>query len=131
MITKIINTTDKNRCNCVLYARSQGLIFPTGMWTIEDKKKIIDSQKPKVGCLVIMNVGIWYYRNGIRVFSGHLGIVEKISYTTKKCACCGAILTTSAISYLTIRDANYVKCKVTRRSGTPVELKVLGYRLAV
>jgi len=138
MITKILNTTDKNRCNCVLYARSQGLVFPTGMWTIADKKRIINTANPKKGCLAIMNVGVWYIlTSGMapghpearkRVFSGHIGIVENIKYSTKKCPACGTILK-NQVSYLTIREANFVKCAITRRSGTPQELKILGYRI--
>ena len=128
MITKIINTTDKNRCNCVLYARTQVKPFPYGMWTIEDKKKIINSSSPKVGALAIMNVGVWYIHNGVRVFSGHMGVVEKISYAQKKCPACGTILK-NVPSYITIREANYVRCAITRRSGTSQELKILGFRV--
>ena len=128
MITKIISTSHPQRCNCVLYCRAEGKKFPTGMWTIKDKKRIINSPNPKVGALAIMNVGMWYIHNGVRVFSGHIGIVEKISYSQKKCPTCGTILK-NVPSYITIREANYVHCAVSRRSGTPSELRILGYRI--
>ena len=129
MITKIISTTHFQKCNCVLYCRAESPIqFPYGMWTIKDKKRIINSPSPKVGAIAIMNVGVWYIHNGKRVFSGHMGIVEKISYAQKKCPCCGTILK-NVPSYITIREANYVRCAITRRSGTSQELKILGFRV--
>ena len=138
MKIQVIDTKHPQRCNCVLYARTQVKPFPYGMWTINDKKRIINSPNPKVGCLAIMNVGVWYILTsgmapghpevGKKVFSGHIGIVEKISYSQKKCPTCGTILK-NVPSYITIREANYVHCAVSRRSGTPSELRILGYRI--
>ena len=68
MKIQVIDTKHPQRCNCVLYARTQVKPFPYGMWTIKDKKKIINSPSPKVGALAIMNVGVWYIHNGVRVF---------------------------------------------------------------
>ena len=97
----IINSVDKNRCNCVKWVRDRVPKLPFGLWTILDKKKIINAKNPKVGRVAIMNVGMPW---------GHVGIVHKLQGKE-----------------IIIREANYKMCKVTERQGTEAELKILGY----
>lgn len=97
----VLNETDKNRCNCVLYARSRVPKLPYGLWTLGNKKAIINSHKAKIGSVAIINVG-WPW--------GHVAIV------------------TNTIHYkIIIQEANYKSCKITERCGTEEELKILGY----
>jgi hypothetical protein len=110
MQIKTINQTDKNKCNCVLYVKAHTKYPFWGSWTLTDKKRTINTQKASIGSVAIMNVGVWYKRLGFNVFSGHVGIVIKIRG-----------------SQITIREANYLSCKITERTGTRNELKILGY----
>ncbi|MDD2498880.1 MAG: CHAP domain-containing protein [Desulfitobacteriaceae bacterium] len=98
---KILNTTDANRCNCVLWVRKRVPNLPFGLWTILSKKKIINSDKAKEGRVAIMNVGLPF---------GHVGIVKEVGK-----------------NHITIQEANYKLCKVTERHGTEKDLKILGY----
>jgi hypothetical protein len=98
-----LNSTDKNRFNCVLFARSMVPSLPFGLWTIWNKKKIINSQTSRVGTVAIMNVGLPW---------GHVGVV---------------IARTESGKYKTVREANFQSGKVTERTGTTTELKILGY----
>lgn len=97
---KVLNTSDPNRFNCVKYARARVKNLPYGLWTLSDKKKIINSHSPKVGNIVIINTG----------FRGHVGIV---TFVGKK--------------QITIQEANYKHGKVTVRHGTKSGLKIVGY----
>lgn len=99
--TLVLNATDKDRCNCVKWARQSAPKLPFGLWTIGDKKKIINSHTAKKGKVAIMNVGLPW---------GHVGIV----YETHD-------------DFIIIREANYKFCKITERAGTEKELKILGY----
>ena len=98
---KILNATDKNRCNCVLWARNKVPKLPFGLWTIGDKKKIINSHKAKIGRVAIMNVG-WPW--------GHVGVVVG-----------------KGSNQIVIQEANFKTCKITERQGTEKEIKILGY----
>lgn len=96
-----INATDKHRCNCVKWVRARIPNLPYGLWTIWDKKKIIDSHKAKVGRVAIIRTGwIW----------GHL-----------------AIVTGKGSNRIVIQEANYKHCRITERQGTPKSLKIVGY----
>lgn len=97
----ILNCTDKNRCNCVKWVRDRVPRLPFGLWTINDKKKIINAKNPKKGRVAIMNVGLPW---------GHVGIVTDVKERK-----------------ITIKEANYKFCKVTERQGTKSELKILGF----
>lgn len=97
---KVLNTSDPNRFNCVKYVRARVKTLPYGLWTITDKRKIINSHTPKVGNVTIMNTG----------FGGHVAIV---TFVGKK--------------QITIREANYKHGKVTERHGTKSSLKIVGY----
>lgn len=117
MKIKIISTIHPQKCNCVLYCRQESSIkFPYNQWTISDKTKIINTKIPMMGSLVIMNIGIWYWRKGKKVFSGHLGIVRGVKRKS------------NGEYYITIYEANRVRCAITETSGTEKELKILGYR---
>ncbi len=97
-IKKLPNEAD--RYNCVKFARRYVPSLPFGLWTLTDKKKIINSYAPTVGDVAIMSVGLF----------GHVGVVQEIS---------GEIIT--------IKEANYKTGQITERSGTASELKIVGY----
>lgn len=88
-------------CNCVKYARYKVNELPFGLWTIRDKKKIINSYKPKKGRVAIMKVGLPW---------GHLGVVTKVEE-----------------DHISVKETNYKFCKKTKRHDTPENLKVIGY----
>jgi hypothetical protein len=89
-------------CNCVLYLRSLGYKFPYGLFTLSQKKRIINTQIPKRGAIAIIAEGKY----------GHVGVVKGVSGSTIK-----------------ILEANYKACRITYRWGTKRELKILGYYL--
>lgn len=96
-----LNNTDRNKCNCVKWVRDRIKNLPYGLWTIWDKKKIIDTQKCKVGRVAIMKVGLPW---------GHVGIV-----------------TQKGSDRIVIQEANFKRCQVTERQGTEKQLKIIGY----
>jgi hypothetical protein len=98
---KILDWTNKNRCNCVLYARSIVKSLPFGLWTIKEKNRIINSQKPEKGDVAIMNIGLP---------TGHVGVVEKVGS-----------------NHLTIKEANFKSCKITERHDTIKNFKITGF----
>ena len=97
----VLSYTEKNRCNCVLWARDKVPSIPFGLWTIFDKKKIINSHQAKAGNVAIINAGLPF---------GHIAIVAKVG-----------------INHITIKEANYKSCRITERHGTESDLKILGY----
>jgi hypothetical protein len=99
--TTVLNTTDANRSNCVLYARSRCPSLPTGLNTLQDKKNIINSTSPSVGSVAIINSGYT---------AGHVAYVTGVSGST-----------------ITIEEANWGGARITRRKGTASELNILGY----
>lgn len=99
----VLNKSDKNRCNCVKWAREKVPSLPFRLWTIWNKKKIINSQTSRVGCVAIMNVGLPW---------GHVGVV---------------VARTEGGKYKTIQEANFLNCTVTERKGTTSDLKIIGY----
>jgi len=101
--TIVINEKNASRFNCVKYARSMVKSLPFRLWTISDKKKIINDKKSKIGSVAIMNCGLPW---------GHVGVV---------------IDKTGQGQYKTIREANFKLGKITERTGTSAELKILGY----
>jgi len=91
--------------NCVFYARRilrkyYGKHLPYGLWTLWNKKRIINSRHAKKGRVAIMALGFW----------GHLGIVEKVKG-----------------SKIYIREANYFRCRKSIRKGREHEFKIVGY----
>lgn len=101
--TIVLNEKNDLRFNCVKYARTLVPSLPSGLWTIKDKKKIINDKKSKIGSVAIMNEGMPW---------GHVGVV---------------IDRTGQGQFKTIREANYKMGKITERTGTTAELKILGY----
>ena len=98
---EIVNVTDLQRCNCVFWTRSRVPKLPYGLWTIADKKKICNDHTPKIGSVAIMNCGLPW---------GHVGIVRKVGK-----------------QHLTIEEANFKSCKVTKRHDTSANLMIIGY----
>jgi len=107
---KIINKTDLYKCNCVLWLRVVLPELPTGLWTLDDKRAIINSSKPVVGSGAMSSDGVWFTHEGKKVFSGHVAFVKKVDKDV-----------------ITIREANYRSCTVTEREGTMKELKLIGF----
>lgn len=89
-------------CNCVTWVRcARASWLPYGLYTLADKKKIMNSKTAGVGQVAVHDI---YYPYG------HLSYIKKISGST-----------------ITIEEANYSKCKQTSRSGTKSGLKIFGY----
>jgi hypothetical protein len=97
----VLNATDKNRWNCVKWAREKVPSLPFGLWTIRDKKKIINSHNAKIGRIAIMNIGLPW---------GHVGVI-----------------TGKGSNRIVIQEANFKYGKITERQGTEKELKIIGY----
>ena len=98
---EILNATDPNRCNCVFWVRARVPKLPFGLWTILNKKKIINDHTPRVGSVAIINVGLPW---------GHVALVKKVG-----------------TQHLTIQEANFKSCKITERHGNTADLKIIGY----
>lgn len=98
---EILNAIDPNRWNCVKYARARCHKLPYGLWTIGDKKKIVNDHTPKKNSVAIINAGLPW---------GHVAIVIRVG-----------------TRHLTIREANYKYGKITERHGTTADLKIIGY----
>lgn len=99
----VINKTDPNRFNCVLFARNKVRSLPYGLFTLEDKKKIINTQTSHVGDIAIMDVG---------GSVGHVGVVIDRGLKGE---------------YKTILEANYRSGTITERTGSTKDLKIIGY----
>lgn len=97
----VLDDKDVNRFNCVKWVRARVTNLPFGLWTIYDKKKIIDTKNAKKGRVAIMD-----YCFPI----GHLGIVKDVSG-----------------NFITILEANFLMGKITERIGKMKELKILGF----
>lgn len=96
-----MNKSEQWRCNCVKYARSMVPKLPYGLFTLNNKKCVINACNPKVGSVAIMNIGLPW---------GHVGVVE---YVGKH--------------HITIREANFQSCAITERHNTEEELRIIGY----
>lgn len=99
--TKILNKTDPNRWNCVKYVRARVPKLPYGLWTISDKKKIINSKKAKTGNVAIIKTNFLW---------GHV-----------------ALITHKDGRNITICEANYKLGKITERCGQEESLNIIGY----
>lgn len=88
-------------CNCVKVARQLNNDLPYGLFSLYQKKRIINSTTPTIGATVILNEG--YY-------SGHLATVVGIDNNT-----------------ITIIEGNYKRCKVTIRTLPKNSYKIIGY----
>ncbi|MFN4868482.1 MAG: CHAP domain-containing protein [Pseudanabaena sp.] len=90
-------------CNCVLYAKQQVPSLPNGLWTLQDKIRIINSRQPSVGAVAIIDnkVNRW----------GHVAVVRKINPN----------------GTITIQESNWGGCGIRFRTNTPARLNILGY----
>jgi|GEM_PF-4836776 len=91
---------EPGKCNCVLYVRSYVPSLPYGLFTLGNKRAIINASKPKIGSVAVMNVGTW----------GHVGVVTNIED-----------------NMVTIKEANYKNCRISERRNTEKNLKIIGY----
>jgi len=91
------------RCNCVLYAKQQVPSLPTGLWTLQNKRRIINSQQPSAGAVAIIDnkVNKW----------GHVAVVRKVNPN----------------GTVTIQESNWGGCGIRFRTNTPSKLNILGY----
>lgn len=89
-------------CNCVLYARSFVPSLPRGLFSLQDKKSIINSYSPSKGSVAIIDSGLKY---------GHVAVVTDVASN----------------GTITIQEGNWKSCQTGSRKGTPQSLKVLGY----
>jgi len=89
-----------SKCNCVLNARRYVPTLPYGLFTLGNKRAIINASKPTIGSVAVMNVGMW----------GHVGVVTNIEG-----------------NMVTIHEANYKGCAITERRDTEKNLKIIGY----
>jgi len=90
------------RCNCVLYAKQQVPSLPTGLWTLQNKRRIINSRQPSAGAVAIID-------NKVR--SGHLAVVRAVNPD----------------GTVTIEESNWGGCGIRFRTNTPAKLNILGY----
>lgn len=90
------------KSNCVAFARYKVPSLPGGLWSLNDKKAIINSSKPVVGSIAITEGNSSY---------GHVAYVEAVN---------GNMITTLNGGY---GDGS----RIFRIVSTPAEQKVLGY----
>lgn len=97
---------DDFECNCVLWLRTYRVkTLPRGLETLVGKKKIINSNEPKVGSVAVMDI---------------FGDVGHVAYVTA----------VNSDGTITVDEANYKACKITSgRTGKPSDkgFQVLGY----
>lgn len=107
--TTLATSASYDPCNCVSYARSQVPSIPTSvnLSSYDNKVRIINHRFARTGSVAVINVG----NNGI----GHVAVVRNVAVNFD-----GSL-------QLTLQEANWEKCKVTYRTGTPIGLKVEGY----
>jgi len=98
---KIYLEKEKNSHNCVFYAREKVPNLPFGLWTLQDKKNIINSRKPEEGSVAIIET---------RQKWGHVAVVK---YVGKR--------------HITIKEANWEAGKITERHGLEKDFNILGY----
>lgn len=101
----------ENRCNCVLYARTFRPL-PSGLTTLKGKLEAINSHTCGKNRAAVMDVGD----------VGHVGIVEQCDRS-------------GSHQSLTLVEANYRSCQLTRRTarGSKIKdvekkLRIVGYR---
>ncbi len=89
-------------CNCVTWVRcAKASWLPYGLFTLADKKRVMNSSSADPGKVAVHNI---YYPYG------HVSYITKVKGST-----------------IYIEEANYSRCKVTKRSGSKSNLKIIGY----
>lgn len=101
MPKNLVNQLHLQPCNCVLTARKFNSDLPRGLYSLSQKKRIINSKEPTIGATVITNEGNW---------TGHAATVIGIDNET-----------------ITLLEANYKRCKVTTRVLDKDSKKIVGY----
>ena len=97
---------------CVAYARSRVPGMPSGLYTMNDKRRMINSNKCKAGSVAVIEYGS----------VGHVAVVEKCDREGKK-------------EGNTITEANWQRGKITKRKASSSdglraaerELRIVGY----
>jgi len=89
-------------CNCVLYARTLAPSLPRGLFTLQDKIRIINSYQPSQGAVAIIDSGLQW---------GHVAVVTGVNSN----------------GTISIQESNWTRCRIGSRSGTPQALRVVGY----
>jgi hypothetical protein len=89
-------------CNCVLYARTLVPSLPHGLFTLQDKKNIINSNSPSQGSVAIIDSGHKW---------GHVAVVTSVNPD----------------GTITIQESNWGKCRIGSRTDSPQRLNILGY----
>lgn len=111
-------------CNCVKWVRQNKVpSLPTGLCTLEDKKKIIRSQTPRVGSVAIIDPHFLSKKGDdcdgkllkVGTSIGHVAYVKGVKKKKGK------------QDVITIEEANYKKCKISPRTGTKAELQIIGF----
>ena len=90
-------------CNCVLYARTLVPSLPRGLFTLQNKKNIINSYTPSKGAVAVIDSGHEW---------GHVAVVTDVS---------------SDGTTVTIQESNWGRCRIGSRTGSPQRLNILGY----
>lgn len=97
---------------CVAYARSRVAGLPSGLFTMNDKRRMINSNKCKAGSVAVIEYGS----------VGHVAVVEKCDREGKK-------------EGITITEANWQRGQITKRKASSSdglrvaerELGIIGY----
>ena len=90
-----------NQCtNCVKFARCKQPALPYGLTYWRDKLRIINTQRPRAGCVAVIKTGSAY---------GHVAYVRRVSGST-----------------VYIDEGNWGR-RCNSRSGTAAALKIQGY----
>jgi hypothetical protein len=106
-LTVYSQTSDKNNlaCNCVLWLRANRVQnLPHGLDTLDGKKKIINSNKPIVGSVAVMDI---------------FGDIGHVAY----------VIAVNDDGTLEVEEANFKSCTLTKRKGreNDKDFKVIGY----
>ena len=105
-VSTVAAQTEEQKCNCVLFARSQVSKLPTGLTDWSGKLGVINHLFPRVGAVAVIDVGD---------DTGHVAVVENVSVDGN------GVLTVSIV------ESNFKSCQITRRSGTMDYLRIRGF----
>ena len=114
VVERGIVTTDQRSDprECVDYARSRVASLPTGLFTIDDKRRIITSSRPRAGSIAIIEVP-----SGAFAQYGHIAYVEAVTENS-----------------ITITETNFGGRRFQKRTATgrdladaERQLRIIGY----
>ena len=100
--SKPVSAQNSTACNCVLYARTLVPSLPRGLFTLQNKKDIINSNSPSQGAVAVIDSG---YE------AGHVAVVTSVNRD----------------GTITIQESNWKRCRIGSRTGSPQRLSILGY----